>query len=63
VINMRQLELSEAQLKNLLVLLDKELRSSGLDSLATVVDLYNLLVSTREVREESASEEVVPSSK
>jgi hypothetical protein len=43
VINMRQLELSEAQLKNLLVLLDKELRSSGL--------------------EESASEEVVPSSK
>lgn len=46
---MRYLELSDEQLKELLVLLDKELRSSGLDSLTKVVDLYNVLVSAKEV--------------
>ena len=52
---MKHLELSDEQLKALLVLLDKELRTSGLESLASVVDLYNLLLSARTVVDEAES--------
>lgn len=60
---MRHLELSEEQLKSLLVLLDKELRSSGLESLSKVVELYNALVSAQPVETPPDGQEVVPSDK
>lgn len=53
---MRHLEVSEEQLKKLLVLLDKELRSTGLESLASVVDLYNTLISAKVVEDSQPNE-------
>ena len=41
------LELTEEQLRSLLSVLDRELRSGGLESLPTVVDLHNVIANAR----------------
>lgn len=49
---MMNINLSEAQFKYLFKLLDSELRSRGIDSLGSVVDLYNTLHAAEAVMQE-----------
>ena len=44
---MYTLELNEAQMKNLLELLDSKLKSDGLMALPLVVDLHNVIASAK----------------
>ena len=49
---MYQVTLSDKQLNNLLVCLDRELRFNGLSSLVMIVDLYNTLQSGEKINVE-----------
>jgi hypothetical protein len=48
---MKTLSLTEEQYKFLFLLLDRELRSNGLGSLAAVVDLHNMLLMAANTKE------------
>lgn len=52
------LTISEVQKKNLILCLDRELKSSGIENLPAIVDLYNIIQSAQPVPTKEAKEDV-----